>query len=132
MVILEKALTRYRALDLGRKAFSRPTRRWPSRLYAATRDWVRALNVGSIWDLFCGVGSFGLHCATPQMQLTGIEINTEAITCAPRSAEMLGLEKVSFAALDSNVFATGHDAVPDLVLINPPRHGAGYRPAGGV
>lgn len=59
------------------------------------------------------------------MQLTGIEISAEAIACAQRSAEMLGLEKVSFAALDSTAFATGRDAVPDLVLVNPPRRGIG-------
>ncbi|MDU6433452.1 MAG: 23S rRNA (uracil(747)-C(5))-methyltransferase RlmC [Pantoea sp.] len=94
-------------------------------LYATARDWVRELAIGSMWDLFCGVGGFGLHCATPQMQLTGIEISAEAIACAQRSAEMLGLEKVSFAALDSTAFATGRDAVPDLVLVNPPRRGIG-------
>ena len=94
-------------------------------LYATARDWVRELAIGSMWDLFCGVGGFCLHCATPQMQLTGIEISAEAIACAQRSAEMLGLEKVSFAALDSTAFATGRDAVPDLVLVNPPRRGIG-------
>ena len=94
-------------------------------LYATARDWVSELRISSMWDLFCGVGGFGLHCATPQMQLTGIEISAEAIACAQRSAEMLGLEKVNFAALDSTAFATGRDAVPDLVLVNPPRRGIG-------
>ncbi|MEZ3498056.1 23S rRNA (uracil(747)-C(5))-methyltransferase RlmC [Pantoea sp. KPR_PJ] len=94
-------------------------------LYATARDWVSELPVSSMWDLFCGVGGFGLHCATPEMQLTGIEISAEAIACAQRSAEMLGLKKVSFAALDSTAFATGRDAVPDLVLVNPPRRGIG-------
>ncbi len=78
--------------------------------YATARDWVGELNISSMWDLFCGVGGFGLHCATPQMLLTGIEISAEAIACARRSAEMLGLENVSFAALDSTAFATGRDA----------------------
>ncbi|QCA05011.1 23S rRNA (uracil(747)-C(5))-methyltransferase RlmC [Pantoea vagans] len=96
-----------------------------SALYATARDWVRALPVNSMWDLFCGVGGFGLHCATPEMELTGIEISAEAIKCARRSAEMLGLEKVQFAALDSTAFATGRDAVPQLVLVNPPRRGMG-------
>ncbi|AMG58082.1 23S rRNA (uracil(747)-C(5))-methyltransferase RlmC [Pantoea vagans] len=96
-----------------------------SALYATARDWVRALPVNSMWDLFCGVGGFGLHCATPEMELTGIEISAEAIKCAQRSAEMLGLEKVQFAALDSTAFATGRDAVPQLVLVNPPRRGMG-------
>jgi len=96
-----------------------------SALYATARQWVRELSVTSMWDLFCGVGGFGLHCATPEMQLTGIEISAEAIKCAQRSAQMMGLEKVQFAALDSTAFATGRDAVPQLVLVNPPRRGIG-------
>lgn len=94
-------------------------------LYVTARDWVAELPVHSMWDLFCGVGGFGLHCATPQMQLTGIEISAEAIACAQQSAQQLGLEQVSFAALDSTQFATGHTSVPQLVLVNPPRRGIG-------
>ena len=94
-------------------------------LYATARDWVAELPVTSMWDLFCGVGGFGLHCATPEMQLTGIEISAEAIACAQQSAEQLGLDKVSFAALDSTQFATSRERVPQLVLVNPPRRGIG-------
>ncbi len=94
-------------------------------LYATARDWVAQLAVSSMWDLFCGVGGFGLHCATPAMQLTGIEISAEAIACARQSAQQLGLDKVSFAALDSTQFATSREQVPQLVLVNPPRRGIG-------
>ncbi|ALB62222.1 23S rRNA (Uracil-5-)-methyltransferase rumB [Cronobacter condimenti 1330] len=96
-----------------------------SALYAAARDWVRALPVNHMWDLFCGVGGFGLHCATPDMTLTGIEIAPEAIASASASAAQLGLRDVHFQALDSTDFATGQQAVPDLVLVNPPRRGIG-------
>lgn len=96
------------------------------KLYATARDWVRECgNIGSMWDLFCGVGGFGLHCATPDMTLTGIEISAEAISCAKESAARLGLRNVEFQALDSTGFATGKGEVPDLVLVNPPRRGIG-------
>lgn len=96
-----------------------------SALYATARDWVRALPVNHMWDLFCGVGGFGLHCATPAMTLTGIEIAAEAIACAKQSAAELGLEKLYFQALDSTQFATAQGSVPELVLVNPPRRGIG-------
>ncbi len=74
----------------ARKASSRPTRRWPpiSMPPPATgcARWV-----STAWDLFCGVGGFGLHCAQPQTRLTGIEISAEAIACARQSAQRLGL-----------------------------------------
>lgn len=94
-------------------------------LYATARQWVSELGVNSMWDLFCGVGGFGLHCATKEISLTGIEINAEAIACARRSAAAMGKDKVHFAALDSTMFATGETTVPDLVLVNPPRRGIG-------
>ena len=96
-----------------------------SRLYATARDWVRQLPVNHMWDLFCGVGGFGLHCATPKMRLTGIEIAAEAIACARQSAAQLGLQNLHFQALDSTQFATGEGEIPDLVLVNPPRRGIG-------
>ena len=96
-----------------------------SALYATARDWVRALPVNHMWDLFCGVGGFGLHCATPEMMLTGIEIAPEAIACAKQSAAQLGLDKLQFQALDSTQFATAQGEVPQLVLVNPPRRGIG-------
>ncbi|MEJ5072381.1 23S rRNA (uracil(747)-C(5))-methyltransferase RlmC [Enterobacter ludwigii] len=96
-----------------------------SALYATARDWVRALPVQHMWDLFCGVGGFGLHCATPDMQLTGIEIAPEAIACAKQSAAELELQNLHFQALDSTQFATDQGSVPELVLVNPPRRGIG-------
>lgn len=96
-----------------------------SRLYATARDWVRQLPVNHMWDLFCGVGGFGLHSATPEMRLTGIEIAPEAIACAKQSAAELGLNNLHFQALDSTQFATGKGEIPDLVLVNPPRRGIG-------
>lgn len=96
-----------------------------SRLYATARDWVRQLPVNHMWDLFCGVGGFGLHSATPEMRLTGIEIAPEAIACAKQSAAELGLNNLHFQALDSTQFATGEGDIPDLVLVNPPRRGIG-------
>lgn len=96
-----------------------------SRLYATARDWVRQLPVNHMWDLFCGVGGFGLHSATPEMRLTGIEIAPEAIACAKQSAAELGLNNLHFQALDSTQFATGEGEIPDLVLVNPPRRGIG-------
>ncbi|HDZ9830174.1 TPA: 23S rRNA (uracil(747)-C(5))-methyltransferase RlmC [Yersinia enterocolitica] len=96
-------------------------------LYATARQWVRELKIDSMWDLFCGVGGFGLHCADTETRLTGIEISAEAIACARQSADQLGLKNVTFAALDSTQFATAETQVPQLVLVNPPRRGIGAK-----
>ncbi|KKO47531.1 23S rRNA methyltransferase, partial [Arsukibacterium sp. MJ3] len=78
-----------------------------------------------IWDLFCGVGGFGLHLVRPGQKLVGIEIAPAAIASATRSAAAMGLANVSFQALDASAFANAAANAPDLLVVNPPRRGLG-------
>ena len=95
-------------------------------LYATARQWTEAIPGQRLWDLFCGVGGFGLHLAQDQnRRLTGIEIAPKAIASATRSASELGLTDVKFQALDAAAFAKASDYAPDLLLVNPPRRGLG-------
>lgn len=108
-----------------------------SQLYETAQQWITHLPISHLWDLFCGVGGFGLHCLqalqkhNPLASLTGIEISPSAIASATASAKRLGLNNVQFASLDSAQFALnsqageGHSATPDLVIVNPPRRGIG-------
>lgn len=98
-------------------------------LYKTASDWVTKLSINSIWDLFCGVGGFGLHCVNHQnnhhIQLTGIEINSDAIECATKSANKLTFNNLTFKSLDATQYAIAQQDIPDLILLNPPRRGAG-------
>lgn len=103
-----------------------------SQLYQTASDWIADLPITRLWDLFCGVGGFGLHCAkrlqakNPDVSLTGIEISPSAIASATQSATRLGLSQVQFASLDSAQFALHERGEkPDLVIVNPPRRGIG-------
>ncbi|MCG6370305.1 23S rRNA (uracil(747)-C(5))-methyltransferase RlmC [Vibrio fluvialis] len=107
------------------KSFFQTNPQVAASLYATARQWVRELDPAHMWDLFCGVGGFALHCASPSTAVTGIEIEPEAIASAKRSASAMGIDNLSFAALDSAQFSLGQDAAPDLVLVNPPRRGLG-------
>ena len=109
------------------KSFFQTNPHVAAQLYQTAREWVAEFSPHSLWDLFCGVGGFGLHCASKDITLTGIEIEAEAIACAQMSAQMMGLENVQFMALDSTDFAKGKSAAdkPDLIIVNPPRRGIG-------
>lgn len=109
------------------KSFFQTNPQVAATLYQTAREWVAAFAPKTLWDLFCGVGGFGLHCASKDIQLTGIEIEAEAIACAKMSAEIMGLENVQFMALDSTDFAQGKSAAdkPELIIVNPPRRGIG-------
>lgn len=100
-------------------------------LYKTAQQWIQNLPIYSLWDLFCGVGGFGLHCTkalqitNPSISLTGIEISPSAIECAKNSAKQLGLNNVHFQSLDAATFALDQSNKPDLVIVNPPRRGIG-------
>ncbi len=106
-------------------------------LYGVAQSWTQDLPVTKLWDLFCGVGGFGLHCANalkerhPErfIELTGIEISPSAIYSATLSAQKLGLTEgnssVRFQSLDAADFALNQTDKPDLLIVNPPRRGIG-------
>ncbi|MBW8349814.1 23S rRNA (uracil(1939)-C(5))-methyltransferase RlmD [Bacillus sp. IITD106] len=79
-------------------------------------------------DLFCGVGTFSLPFASRVDKLAGIEIVETSIESAKRNAEDNGISNTSFLAKDARL---GIDQVletfgkPELLLLDPPRSGAG-------
>lgn len=101
-------------------------------LYRTAQQWTNQLPIHTIWDLFCGVGGFGLHCATARQNmttkdvyLTGIEISASAIEAATLSAQQIGLKNIHFQALDATKYPAQSNNSPDLVIVNPPRRGIG-------
>ncbi|WP_407333294.1 23S rRNA (uracil(747)-C(5))-methyltransferase RlmC [Enterovibrio sp. 27052020O] len=107
------------------KSFFQTNPKVAAQLYATARDWVKEIAPTRMWDLFCGVGGFALHCASATNAVTGIEIEPEAIASAKRSADEMGITNLDFDALDSTKFSLGQDSAPELVLVNPPRRGLG-------
>ncbi|WP_051298064.1 methyltransferase domain-containing protein [Brevibacterium album] len=97
-----------------------------------------------VWDLFCGVGGFALHCALPsarppadgehggagqrgRRRVIGVEVSEQAIGSARATAAELGLD-AEFHAADAGLFAADGESTlprPDLLIVNPPRRGLG-------
>ena len=104
-------------------------------LYRAAGELVDAADPRSVWDLYCGVGGFGLHVARPGRSVLGVEVSEQAIESARISAAELGLGRsTSWLAGDATALVTGGSsgasAAPDLVIVNPPRRGIGPALAG--
>src|SRR5699024_1252060 len=113
-------------------------------LYDQVAEWVDAMEASSLWDLYCGVGGFALHCARPGghdaddrdhrvRRVTSVEVSEQAIESAKISAAELGLEAqflaadaTEFAEVGLNVDVTGRER-PDCAIVNPRRRGIGTR-----
>jgi 23S rRNA (uracil747-C5)-methyltransferase len=112
-------------------------------LYAQVGRWIDGIGPASVWDLYCGIGGFALHCAKPQAatpgdtavparEVVGVEISAEAIGSARQAAEAAGLA-ATFHAADATTWAiteAERSGPPEVVIVNPPRRGIGEHLAG--
>ena len=81
-----------------------------------------------VLDLFCGVGTFSLPFAKESKELAGIEIVETSIESAKRNAKDNGIDNTYFLARDARkglVELQETWGQPDLLLLDPPRGGAG-------
>lgn len=79
-------------------------------------------------DLFCGVGTFSLPFASRVEKLAGIEIVESSIESAKRNASDNGLDNTYFLAKDARNGigqVLEEFGIPELLLLDPPRSGAG-------
>ncbi|WP_062379792.1 23S rRNA (uracil(747)-C(5))-methyltransferase RlmC [Demequina pelophila] len=92
-------------------------------LYAQVAQWVGESAPRTVWDLYCGVGGFALHCRAPGRTVVGVESSAEAVESARLSAG--DDASVAFVADDAFRWARGQEAVADAIVVNPPRRGIG-------
>ncbi|QTE30386.1 23S rRNA (uracil(747)-C(5))-methyltransferase RlmC [Pengzhenrongella sicca] len=112
-------------LHLRPQSFFQTNTEVAAALYRQAAAWVAERSPASVWDLYCGVGGFALHCAEPGRDVVGIESSREAIASAQLSAREARVPRVTFRADDATAFALGAREAPALVIVNPPRRGLG-------
>ena len=81
-----------------------------------------------VLDLFCGVGTFSLPFAQRSKELAGIEIVEKSIISARLNAKDNNLDNTFFMTSDARSGLLELKEVwgqPDLLLLDPPRSGAG-------
>lgn len=114
-------------LHLGPEAFFQTNTAVAAGLYQQAQQWIRDLQPEVVWDLFCGVGGFGLHAALaagPRF-VRGIERSAAAVACATRSAADLRLPATRFEFDAADAEPALREGSPDLLIVNPPRRGIG-------
>lgn len=117
-------------LQLRPQSFFQTNTAIAAALYAQAHDWVDAAQPASVWDLYCGVGGFALHAAAAGREVTGIELEAEAIASAELSLAELAasgrrLGSMQFVSADATAWARSQLRSAELVIVNPPRRGIG-------
>ena len=97
-------------------------------LYLQGQTWLAQLAPSTLWDLFCGPGSFSLLSAPTTCHVIGIEISSEATSLASLAAAEQGRgDTMSFTACDAHLYLQSFLEKPEVILINPPRRGLGEK-----
>jgi len=90
-------------------------------LYQTVREWV-GMDVGTIYDLYCGTGTIAQILSTCAKEVIGIELVPEAIEAAKENARINEIENVSFIAGDVLKVMDSFKE-PDIIILDPPRNG---------
>lgn len=108
--------------------FFQPNLTQAKRMVDIAIDFAKLIGTERVLDLFCGVGTFSLPLAAKSKELMGIELVESSIQSAKRNASDNGLANTHFIATNArhglaNLKETWRS--PDVILLDPPRSGAG-------
>jgi len=78
----------------------------------------------TVFDLYCGGGGIALQLASKAAQVIGFESSPESVADAEASAARNGLDNCSFVHGEVLGALRRGEQRPDVVVIDPPRHGA--------
>jgi len=84
---------------------------------------------GRVLDLYCGSGFFSLHLARLASEVLAIESNARAVRQARENARLNRVLNVKFLREEVASILQGTDFKPGVVVLNPPRTGAGIKNA---
>jgi 23S rRNA (uracil-5-)-methyltransferase RumA len=95
-------------------------------LYGKVREYAGTGN--TVYDLYCGTGTIAQILASSFENITGVELNNEAVQAAEENAKLNGISNCRFIAGDVlqtiDALVEGHiPSAPDCVVVDPPRDG---------
>jgi 23S rRNA (uracil1939-C5)-methyltransferase len=115
---------------IGLETFFQTNTRQAARLLERVQHLADLRGGELVFDLYCGVGTFSLALARHAGYVYGVEISPAAVEAARQNAALNGIANVGFscgdvrASIPELIRTAGR---PDVVVLDPPRSGAGKR-----
>jgi 23S rRNA (uracil1939-C5)-methyltransferase len=115
------------AFEIGPSAFFQPNPLQAEKLFSTALNMAQINSDSVVYDLYCGTGTIGICISKYVKQVIGIEISTESAMCARINAKRNHCKNVTIFSgavrnLRNHISSKGIPR-PDLVIIDPPRHG---------
>ena len=109
--------------DVGPFSFFQTNVPAAERLYRDAIRLIDGIEGKTVYDLYCGTGTITQAMATKAGRVIGVEIVEEAVDAARRSAARNGLTNCEFICGDVLKVLDGMPALPDVIVVDPPRAG---------
>ena len=93
-------------------------------LYGLIAEKAGLSGAETVFDLYCGGGGIALQLASKAAQVVGFEANPESVADAETSAARNGLNNCTFVHGEVLACLRHSEERPDVVVVDPPRHGA--------
>ena len=107
-------------------AFFQPNTRTAEKLYARAIELAEITSDDVVYDLYCGIGVFGMCAAQVAKEVIAIELSREAAYDAKTNSQRLGITNFTIYPGDvAHVLKEKRDILPkaDVVIVDPPRSG---------
>ena len=106
-------------------AFFQPNTEMASEIYERALSLAKLTAEDVVYDLYCGIGSFGLSCAHLVKHVVGIELSHDSAYDARVNAQRFGINNYTILRGDVGTVLKEHKELPkpDCILLDPPRSG---------
>lgn len=96
-------------------------------LYKKAMEFADIQKDDTVIDAYCGTGTIGIIASEYAGQVTGVELNKDAVKDAIRNAKLNNIKNISFICADAGRYMvetakSGNSA--DVVIMDPPRAGS--------
>ena len=115
---------------IGLETFFQTNTAQAERLAEVVEEFAALRGGETVYDLYCGVGTFSLPLAGRAARVHGIEVVPSAVEAARDNAALNGIDNVEFSSGDVRKALPElrrRGGAPDLLILDPPRSGAGGR-----
>jgi 23S rRNA (uracil1939-C5)-methyltransferase len=114
--------------QISPQAFFQPNTKQALTIYSQVLQMLDLTSADIVWDLYCGIGIFGMFSALLAQSSVGIELSRESAYDATTNAKRLGLSNFSIhcgdvATVVSSMKKEGSFKEPTAIIVDPPRVG---------
>ena len=109
--------------EISANSFFQTNTRSSQRLYEIIKEYANLSGDETVVDLYCGTGAIAIYISGAAETVIGIEISESAVNDAMNNCYINGISNCRFILGDIKEKLTELTAVPDVMIIDPPRAG---------